>query len=465
MINDAESRLPLVDNDDSSNRSYQVYGVRWLILILFIFAGAANAIVLMTWSPISDKAQTYWNDIDITAVNLLSVAFQICYVPGTLLALHYSENFTLRVLLLRGGLLTTVGCLIRMIGSFLIDATDKSTSANLSYSIVLIGTILVGLAQPFYLNMPARIATTWFGVADRDLATTLCSLANPLGSAIGSFLPTLFVTSDDFSDIKSGARSLLICQFIIAISALVASFFFLKNEPDTPPSLTAEKIRKQQEESLGTIAEKNSFSVMFQKMSQLTKNSNYLKLLIAFTIVLANLNAICALLNQLPGNFSNSEVGLSGTILILSGFAGAFLTGIIMDKTKKYQEVLKSSYFLTIVTWIFFLSNCRENNSTLFIISAAILGLFTLPIIPSTIVSAVECSYPISEDVSLGLLYMSANVIAIAMTFLGQTLLSADSLGPAPLYPYAIFIMILFGLSYLPIISFKGESLRLNQDA
>jgi hypothetical protein len=39
--------------------------------------------------------------------------------------------------------------------------------------------------------------------------------------------------------------------------------------------------------------------------------------------------------------------------------------------------------------------------------------------VPATIVSTVECSYPIPEDASVGFLYIGANVMAIPMTFLG----------------------------------------------
>ena len=53
--------------------------------------------------------------------------------------------------------------------------------------------------------------------------------------------------------------------------------------------------------------------------------------------------------------------------------------------------------------------------------------------------SSVECSYPIAEDASVGLLYMCANVTAIAMTFIGQGLLSVGAFGPAPFFPFGVW--------------------------
>ena len=42
--------------------------------------------------------------------------------------------------------------------------------------------------------------------------------------------------------------------------------------------------------------------------------------------------------------------------------------------------------------------------------------------------STVECSYPIPEDASVGFLYIGANVMAIPMTFLGNSTAIIDTI-------------------------------------
>jgi FLVCR family MFS transporter 7 len=343
---------------------YRVYVFRWVTVLLFVFAGVANAMILLSWAPISDKANDYWNGIGLTAVNLLNVVFQIMYLPGTMLALRISEKNLLRNVLLTGGLLTTSGCLIRLAGVLLRD----SITANGSYVLVLLGTALVGLAQPFYLNMPAKIASTWFAVSERDIATTLCSLANPLGSAIGSFIPAMFVTSDSHHVVHHGIQSLVLVQFIVAGIALCLTFALFRDQPPTPPTASAK-----------TMQMNKKTDQMFIEVTNLFQNGEYVKLFVAFTIILGSLNALAALLNQLPGDYSNSEIGLTGAALIMSGFFGAFLTGFVLDYSKAYSTVLKAAYFLAVLCWIFFMANCRSGNTVLFVVSAACLGLFTLP--------------------------------------------------------------------------------------
>ncbi|KAJ1401304.1 major facilitator superfamily domain-containing protein [Ochromonadaceae sp. CCMP2298] len=448
-----EAGQPLLQNigDEDFDKAYQVYAYRWITVALFVFSGVVNAMILLTWAPISNKADDYWDGIGLTAINLLNVIFQATYVPGTMLALRISEKSTLRNLLIAGGLLSTCGCFVRLVGVLL----RNEVGAAASYSFVLVGTMMVGLAQPFYLNMPAKVATTWFGVAERDIGTTLCSLANPLGSAVGSFLPPMLVTGTSQHDISAGLQLLLSVQLGITAFALLLIFLLFREMPPTFPSLSARTLQTNKSRS----------TPMFSEVANLFKNQEYVKLFISFTIILGMLNALAALLNQLPGGYTNGQIGLTGAVLIMSGFTGAFLTGFVLDATKAYSTVLKGSYFLAFICWSLFMVNCRGNNFTLFLVTAAFLGFATLPTVPSTIVSAVECSYPIPEDASVGFLYIGANTAAIPMTFIGQILLTTSSPNPAPFFPFGIWVMVLLFAAVLPVSLFQGKYFRLEQDS
>jgi hypothetical protein len=230
-----------VNINPNGNTEIIFYTYRWFIVILFLFAGFCNSFTLLTWSPISDKADTYWEGIGLFAINLLVVIWQVLYLPGTSLSLYISQKFnSLRTNMIAAGLLNTLGCVIRYSGSIL----KESSSSTTSYCLVLFGTILTGLAQPFYVNMPGKIAGSWFGEGERDLATTFCSLANPLGSAIGSAIPALFVK--DNSHIDSGIATILLIQLITSASSLFLVYIFFQSTPKTPPSLS-QQIRDEKD--------------------------------------------------------------------------------------------------------------------------------------------------------------------------------------------------------------------------
>ncbi len=66
----------------------------------------------------------------------------------------------------------------------------------LSYSLISIAAalralgmqVLCGLGQPFFTNAPAKLATEWFGVKQRAVATTVGAMFNPIGIALGQVL-------------------------------------------------------------------------------------------------------------------------------------------------------------------------------------------------------------------------------------------------------------------------------------
>ena len=342
---------------------YEVYSYRWIILFTFILSGVANAFVLLTWAPISDKAQTYWDDIDITAINLLSVIFQICYVAGTFLSLYLSSNYSMYASLVAGSLLTAVGCFVRYIGVLIRD----SSGAQSSYAVVFIGTTFVALAQPVYLNMPAKIASIWFATNERDASSVLGSLSNPLGSAIGSFIPGMLVSGESDSAIKHGIQSTLLVQMIFSFVSLVASIFLFRERPPTPPSATAEN-----------TGDDRSNTSIFEYFGTLLTSPEYVKILIPFTIILANLNAVAALLNQLPTNYSSGQIGVTGAALIMGGFIASLAIGYILDYTKAHLFLIRLLYVLTFLSWTFFMASSRNNVFPMFIIAAICLGASTL---------------------------------------------------------------------------------------
>ena len=44
---------------------------------------------------------------------------------------------------------------------------------------------MAALAQPMFNSLPVVLAATWFSMSERDVATAIASLFNPLGNALG----------------------------------------------------------------------------------------------------------------------------------------------------------------------------------------------------------------------------------------------------------------------------------------
>jgi predicted MFS family arabinose efflux permease len=148
----------------------------------------------------------------------------------------------------------------------------------------------------------------------------------------------------------------------------------------------------------------------------------------------------------------------------MSGFVGAVITGFVLEWSKAYRTVLKVAYTLAVLAWVLFLSSATENNYTMFLTSGSLLGLFLLPVIPSTIVNTVECVYPLSGDQAVGLLYSAANLLAVPMTFVGQILLAESTDAPAPFYHYGVWAMITMGVGLISVLMYQGTYKRMEVD-
>lgn len=149
---------------------YRAYPIRWIQLIIFILATFANAISSMTFAPIETQTSKFFS-ISTAKVNTLAIVFLFLYTFGTILSIWLSRKLSMRMTIIIGSILN-LGVFIRLLS--LINPSK-------GYSALVIGQIFPAIAAPFFLNSTALFAARWFSPSQRDIATSICSMANPLG--------------------------------------------------------------------------------------------------------------------------------------------------------------------------------------------------------------------------------------------------------------------------------------------
>lgn len=181
---------------DHQHHVYKAYRERWYALAIFCALEMANALLWVTFSPISDITQHYFGSStyygSTTGVNMMANIFLILYTPGTIISVLSMKYLKPRKALLYAGLLTGVGALLRYLAALF----DSTLSQEQVYILIFIGQCLSAIAQPMFLNFPPAIASIWFPVDERDISTTIGSMSSPIGNAIGSVIPVLFVSED-----------------------------------------------------------------------------------------------------------------------------------------------------------------------------------------------------------------------------------------------------------------------------
>ena len=116
-------------------------------------------------------------------VGALAVASRRHDLPCLCRCLKYSDKWGLYGSVTTGTVLSFACALLHYIGSLL---SADAMGGHGRYSIVLIGQCLGAIGQPFFTNAPAKLAGTWFPTSEREIATTIAAMLNPIGTFLAA---------------------------------------------------------------------------------------------------------------------------------------------------------------------------------------------------------------------------------------------------------------------------------------
>lgn len=127
-------------------------------------------------------------------------------------------------------------------------------------------------------------------------------------------------------------------------------------------------------------------------------------------------NCLYTIMQELlcPSGYSNSFVGLCAALMIIGGIVGAAGSGIFVDRSKMYEETLKVSMGLAVVFGLIFMQLTLHTNLSPFLAFTCVLfGIFGLASYPVGLELSAECTFPVSEATSTGLIVLSGQVQSV----------------------------------------------------
>ena len=128
-----------------------------------------------------------------------------------------------------GAVSTSLGAIVRYVGVLL---DPKSETA---YYASLVGQCMCALGQPMFVNSPGLLSANWFGVHERNIATTVASLFAVIGNAVGQVMPAIVVSEDEDTGETKGMEDLLLMQAIMAtVCAVGCAGWFQVSSLRTP---------------------------------------------------------------------------------------------------------------------------------------------------------------------------------------------------------------------------------------
>eukprot|EP00520_Triparma_pacifica_P002221 CAMPEP_0118645176 /NCGR_PEP_ID=MMETSP0785-20121206/7357_1 /TAXON_ID=91992 /ORGANISM="Bolidomonas pacifica, Strain CCMP 1866" /LENGTH=303 /DNA_ID=CAMNT_0006537033 /DNA_START=579 /DNA_END=1487 /DNA_ORIENTATION=+ len=291
-----------------------------------------------------------------------------------------------------------------------------------------------------------------------------------------------------------GMETLLLQQGIMGILCSLGCCIWFGSSPPTPPSSSTfkrDKIRRNgisvgketEKDEIKEILLKNveegrssasnrkidgGISGVLSNLLLLFRNPHYMTLFIAFGFGLSLFNAILTVLANIlePCGYTDDDTGNFAATLIGAGLVGAGVTGYLMDKYHIYRELLKLGFLCASITTIILSFSVRSDTDAGLYMSFGMLGFFMIPMLPCMIENAVECTYPLPEELSVGVLFAAGNVLGIGTTILMQYLIDYGGSDACDRWntPVNLLIMGTAWICSCVVVTFKGPYKRLNAE-
>lgn len=490
-----QSLLP-TGEDSGDHVEYRSYGSRWGILMMYSFSTFLNAVFWFSFAPISTAAEHYFG-VSSTAINLFSVIFMVTYIPASILALWMADRFSLRFTM-------NVGAVLHMLSGGLKYLSTFAPRGGGRYSIALFGQMLAGISQPIWTNSPASLAGAWFGTADREIATTVATLFNPLGNAIATLVPTILVKQACLPEGStlvctderekhptgdvSGMENLLLYEFLASVVLGVVMLIFFRSAPPTPPSFSAanrDRLRDEmhaspaadsvnygaaeypegEENQIGS-KKLSSIQQLYREAKILLADTEYLRLVGGFAIGVGLFNALMTVILQIikPAGYTSDDAGIFGATLIGCGLLGATIAAPILDKYHVYRPALKVGIVLAFLANMYFAASIRPHNKAGLAVAFGLDGFVMLPLLPMLLSNAAEHVYPIPEESAAAVMISASQIVGIIATFVFEILIKKRETYKDIFAPASIFFVSMILLAALILIPYKGEYKRLEHD-
>lgn len=354
---------------------YRVYRYRWVVLAVFMFVNLTIQILWIGYAPITSLATKYYRVSDLR-IGILAMSFMIVFVPLSLPAAWVIDTRGFRVAIGFGSVLMGVCGIARGL-------------AGTNYTLVLLSTIGIAIAQPFLLNSWTKVPANWFPQGERATAVGLVTLSSMLGIALGMALSPVLVDSMSIATVQ------LVYGALAATSA--AAFLLLARErPATPPCPPGMEAR----------------ALMLDGLKHALRVKPFLIILGLAFVVMGIFNGVTTWVEEIirPRGFSPTDAGVLGALMLVGGILGAVALSALSDRQRKRIRFLVLGLSMAIPS---LLGVALAATAWLLFASAFVLGFFLVSILPIGMQYAAEATYPTPEGTSSGLVQLFGQVSVV----------------------------------------------------
>jgi Major Facilitator Superfamily len=323
------------DGPDFASVKPRVYPQRWIQL-----AYLSLLALLSDWICFSVAAapETYEEVYRHSAASLIDL-FLFTNVASCFLVTDVVAKIGLQSAIQGSAVLMTIGCWLRSGLTFLPFVGDPHTNSLVPYPLLVLGTICVGAAQPFFQCTPPMLSATWFAPSERATSTAVALNFNQIGIA------TAFLVGGAMAVDQSGLSNYFGLIAMLCTLVTVGTVLQFQNEPPIPPS-TSEIQKKVQ----GKIE-----PPFFESAQRFFTKPGFTPALAAFVCSISVTNIVGSFIHEIMARGGITEqlsIDLAGAGFELAILVGGILIGGYVDKTKEYKRVTLACLAMTAFTVI-----------------------------------------------------------------------------------------------------------------
>ena len=362
--------------------TYKLYPYRWVVLAVFMFVNITIQMLWITYAPITILASKFYGVSD-SKIGLLSMVFMIAFIPFSIPVSWGIDTFGFRKTVSLGAIIMAIFGVIRgLVGD--------------NYTLVLISTIGIAIAQPFLLNAWTKVPALWFGHKERATAVGLVTLASLVGTALGMVLTPELVKTMTIDRIQ-------LLYGVIAAVSTVLCVILAREKPATPPCAYGEDVRALMLDGLKHALRVPKF---------------WIYLFISF-VGLGLFNGITTWVEpiiRLRG-FTPDDAGTLGALMLGGGLVGAVIMPIFSDKSRRRQPFILLGFALAIPGLI---GVTFATSGWLLLLSAFWMGFFLVSANPIGMQYSAEITHPTPEGTSNGLIQLFGQASVIFVTVMDR---------------------------------------------
>jgi len=394
----------------------KVYGYRWVVLIIYMFASAISQLFWLNFVAIETFVEEH---LGITA---MQVGWLALVFP--LMAILFAVPFGM--LIDKKGIRWGIGAGVAIFGVF---GALRMVNPE-SYLVLMISQVGAGAGTACILNGITKIAVTWFPEKEEATAVSLGSVAMFIGMLVGLGITPMLL-------IAVGYYTMVLIYSILAVLSILLFFVLVKEQPPTPPRLV-----KATTTELGDVRQ-------WQGFRHILKIRNFVILSIIFLIGTGCFNGITTWLEKLLNEVHNiplADVGYVSGLMILGAIIGCIVIPVISDKIMKRKPFLIMALVGGGIGIGFLLF---PSNFTGSMINAFVMGFFLISALPIMMTLSVEYAGEQYAGISLGWLWLLGNSFAVVVVPVMETLRSTTGQFVWPVLFVIILLVIALILAFV----------------